>query len=78
MVVLTGLRFCYSLSTVSFSAIDGPICGLDIHDKIYLNEDDLRMSYCCKGAINSRVVGLRTWCGKTKSRQRGGKLIAPS
>ena len=78
MVMLTGLRFCYSLSTVSFSAIDGRICGLDIHDKIYLNEDYLRMSYCCKGSMNHRVIGLGTWCGILKSQQRGGKLMPPS
>ena len=56
--MLTGLRFFYSLSTVSFSATDGLICGLDIHDKIYCHEDDLRMYYFCKGAINSGVIGI--------------------
>ena len=78
MVILTGLRFCYPLSTVSLSATDGPLYGLDIHDKISWHEDDLIMSYCCKGAINSRVIGLGTWCGTPKSLQRGGKLMYPS
>ena len=50
MVILTGLRFCYSLSTVSYSATNGTISGIDIHDKIYWHEDDLIMSYCCKGS----------------------------
>ena len=78
MVILTGFRFCYPLSTEIFSATDGPICGLDSHDKSSWNEDDLRMPYCCKGAINSRVIGLGTWYGVPKSRQRGGKLMYPS
>ena len=75
MVILTGLRFCYPPSTVNFSATDGPICGLDSHDKSSWREDDLRMSHCCKGAINSRVIGHGTWCGRPKSRKRGGKLM---
>ena len=78
MVILTGLRFFYPPSTVSFSATDGTICGLDSHDKISWNEDDLIMSYCCKGAINSRVIGLGTCCGRQKIQQRGGKLMYPS
>ena len=78
MVILTGLRFCYPPSTVSFSATDGPICGLDSHDKSSWHEDDLIMSYCCKGAINYRVIGLGTWCDRQKSQQRGGKLMYPS
>ena len=76
--MLTGLRFFYSLSTVSFSATDGLICGLDIHDKIYWDEGGLRVSYCCKGGINSRVIVIGTWCGGPKIRQRGVKLMAPS
>ena len=78
MVILTGLRFFYSPSTVSFYGTDGPIYDIDSHNKSYWHEDDLRMSYCCKGAINSRVIGLGTWCGRPKSRQRGGKLMATS
>ena len=78
MVILTGLTFCYSPSTVSFSATNGPICGLDSHDKSYWHEDDLRMSYWCKGEINYGVIVLVTWCGRLKSRQRGGKLMVPS
>ena len=73
MVILTGLRFCYPPSTVSFYATDGPICGLDSHYKSSWHEDDLIMSYCCKGAISSRVIGIRTWCGRPKIQQRGGK-----
>ena len=60
MVILTGLIFCYPPSTVSFSAINGPICGLDSHNKSSWNEDDLIMYYYCKGAINYRVIGLGT------------------
>ena len=75
--MLTGLIFCYSPSTVSFSATDDPICGLDSHNKIYWHEDDLRISYCCKGEINSGVIGLETWYGRPKIRQKGGKLRAP-
>ena len=78
MVILKGLRFCYSPSTVIFSATDGPICGLDSHDKSSWHEDDLRMSYCCKEAIIHRVVGLGNWYGRPKIQQRGGKLMAPS
>ena len=78
MVILTGLRFCYPPSTVSFSATDGPICGLDSHDKSYWHEDDLIMSYFCQGATNSRVIGIGTCCDRPKSQQRGGKLMAPS
>ena len=76
--MLTGLRFCYFPSTVSFSAMDGHICGLDSHNKSSWHEDNLRMSYCCKRVINSRVIGLGTWCGRPKIRQRGGKFMAPS
>ena len=78
MVILVGFRFCYSPSTVSFSATEVPICGLDSHDKSYWHEYDLMISYCCKGEINSIVIGLGTWCVRPKIRQRGGKLIAPS
>ena len=67
--MLTGLKFCYYLSAVSFSAVDCPICGLDSKDKSYWHEDDLRMPYCCKGEINSIVIGIGTWCGRPKSRQ---------
>ena len=74
----TGLRFFYSRSTLSFSATDCPICGIDSHDKSSWHEDGLIMSYCCKGAINSRVIGLGTWYGRPKSRQIGIKLMAPS
>ena len=35
-------------------------------------------SYFLKGAINSRVIGLGTWCGRPKIQQRGGKFMAPS
>ena len=76
--MLKGWRFCYSPSTVSFSATDGPICGPDSHDKSYWHADDLIMSYCCKGEVDSRVIGLVTWCGRPKSQQRGGKLMFPS
>ena len=76
--MLTGLRFCYYPSTVSFSASDGPVCGLESHDKIYWQEDDLRMSFWCKGVIDSIAIGLGTWCGRPKSQQRGGKLMAHS
>ena len=76
--MLTGLIFCYSLSTVSVSATDGPIFGIDRQDKGYWHEDYLRVYYCCKEAINFIVIGLRTWYGRTKSRQRGGKLMDPS
>ena len=58
--------------------IDGPICGLDSHDKSYRHEDNLGMSYFCKGAINYRVIGIVTWCVRWKRRQRGGKLVYPS
>ena len=75
--MLTALIFCYSPSTLIFSATDGPICGLDSHDKSYWHEDDLRMSYFCKEAINSRVIGIGNWCGRPKSLQRSGKLMAP-
>ena len=76
--MLTGLRFCYSPSTVIFYTTDGTICGLDIHDKIPWQECGLRMSYCCKGAINYIVIGFGTWCARLKSWQRGGKLMATS
>ena len=76
--MLTGLIFFYSPSTVSFSATDGPICGLDSHNKSSWHEDHLRMSYCCKGVINSSVIGLGTWCGRPKRWQRGGKFMVPS
>ena len=76
--MLIGLRFFYYPLTVIFSATDGPICVPDIHDKSYWHEDGLIMSYCCKGTINSRVIDLGTWCVRPKSRQRGGKLMAPS
>ena len=76
--MFTGLRFCYSLSIVSFSATDGHIYGLDSHDKSYWREYDLRIFYCCKGEINYIFIGLGDWCGRTKSRQRGDKLMAPS
>ena len=75
--MLTGLIFFNYLSTVSFSATDDPICVLDSHNKKIWHEDDLRMSYCCKGAINSGVIGLETWYGRPKIRQKGGKLRAP-
>ena len=76
--MLTGLKCCYSPSTVIFSITDGPICGLDNHDKISWHEDGLRISYCCKGKINSRVIGLGTWFGRPKIWQRGGTMMAPS
>ena len=78
MVILTGLRFFYPPSTVSLSATDGPICGLDSHDKSYWYEDDLRMSYFFIEAIIHRVVGIGNWYGIPKSQQIGGKLMAPS
>ena len=78
LVALTGLSFFNAPSTVSLSATDGPICGIDIHDKSYWHEDDLMLYYCCKRAINYIFIGLRTWCGRLKSQQRGGKLMAPS
>ena len=71
---MTGLIFFYSQSTVIFYATNGPIYGLDSHNKSYLREDDLIMFYCCKGGIIYRVIGLGTWCGRPKSQQRGGKL----
>ena len=58
--MLTGMICFYSLSTVSFSATDGPICGPDSHDKSYWNADDLMIYYFCKGEINFRVIGLVT------------------
>ena len=76
--MLIGLRFCYSQSTVSFCPTDDPICGLDCHDKNYCREDDLIMSFCCKGLVNPRVIGIGTWCGRPKIQQRGEKLITPS
>ena len=76
--MLTGLQSCYSLSIVSFSATYGTIFFFDRPNKISWHEDDLRMSYCCKGSVNYRVIGLITWCGRPKSRQRGGKLMALS
>ena len=78
MDIFTGLRFFYSSSKVIFSATDGPICGFDIPNKIYWREDDFRMPYCFKGAINYRVFGMRTWCGGSMIQQRGVKLMAPS
>ena len=75
MVILTGLIFCYPPSTVSFSVTDGPICGLDSHDKRYWNEGDLRMSYCWKETINSRVIGIGNWCGRPKIQQGCRKLM---
>ena len=54
---------------MSFSATDGPICGFDIPNKHSCCEDDLRMFYFFKGGINSRVIGLGTWCGRLKSRK---------
>ena len=62
--------FFYYLSTVSFYSTNGPICGLDSQDKSYWHEDDLRVSYCCKGEIDYRVIGIGTWCGIPKSQQR--------
>ena len=76
--MVTGLIFCYFPSTVSFSVTDGPICGLDSHNKISWHKDDLRMYYCCKGGINSRVLGIVNWCDRPKSRQSAGKLMVPS
>ena len=63
---------------MSFSATDGPIGVFDHSNKSYWRENDLRMSYCFNGAINYRVIGLGTWCGRPNSRQRGGELMAPS
>ena len=56
--MLTGLRFCYSWSTVSFSTTDGPICGLDSHDKFYWHEDDLRIFYWYKWQIFLELLVL--------------------
>ena len=52
--------------------------SFNISHKSSWHEDGVRMFYCHIGAINDRVIGLRTWCGRWKSRQRGGKLKAPS
>ena len=76
--MLIGLQFCYSLSTASFSVNDGPICGLDIPNKLSLHEDCLIISYFWQGAINSRVIGLGTWCSISNIQQKGGKWMAPS
>ena len=75
---MVGFRFCYSSSTVSFSATEVPICGLDSHDKSYWHEDDLRMTYCCKGENKYRVIVFGTWCGRSKRWKIGGKFMARS
>ena len=65
------------MSTVSFSSTNDLISGLNTPNKSFRHEDDFRMSFCYKRAIDSRVIGLGTWCGRTKSHQRGGKLKSP-
>ena len=78
MVKLTSLRFFYPPSTVSISATDGPICGLDSHDKCSWHEYYFIMSYCYIKENNSRVIGVVTWYGRPNIRQRSVKLMAPS
>ena len=68
---------CFSL-TVSFSATNEIIYSFNIRNESSWHEDDGRVYYCWKIAINYRVMGIGTCCGRQKILQRGGKLKAPS
>ena len=76
--MLTDLRSGYFCSTVSFSVTNALMCSFNSPNKIFKHEDDVRMPYFYKRAINSKVVGLRNLCGRRKSLQKSGKLKAPS